>query len=461
MDSLVHNGVLNHQNASGASMIQIRCNYNSSKITQATGHSVDDVNPDSAKRQKRSHSDLTQINTVSAMNASSSNARMGVVPNQNNIFNTLPDDVPNVEVDINNSHRSKASKTRCPPITVAGIGTKHLRQLLSSKEVPQEKYNMKLIKNGVQLIVADKEQFQKSVDVLKQGQIQFFTYLPPEDTPVKIILSGLALYDLEELRSELNCYGVQPVEIKVFSVKKTDVEDDVLYLLHFQKGQVKLNELKKIKALFSTMVSWRYFVKNKSDVVQCHRCQRYGHGKTNCNMLPLCVKCGERHETIQCKLPVKAKLQDKDRSDRSRIRCANCSGNHTANFRGCPVRQDYLKQLEERAARRRIYNTDKLRRRETNVSGGYRPQSTTAGSSRVNNQPNSSGYHQTRQLYADVVRNQSQPAPEFDNGDSTLFSLSEFLSLARDLFQRLRECRNKEQQFQALTELMIKYVYNV
>lgn len=46
------------------------------------------------------------------------------------------------------------------------------------------------------------------------------------------------------------------------------------------------------------------------------------------------------------------------------------------------------------------------------------------------------------------------------SSNSELFSLSEFLSLANDLFTRLSSCQTKAQQFLALSEMMIKYVYN-
>lgn len=437
-------------------MIQIRRDYNKSRNTQATGHSAEDVIPESVKRQKRSHSDLTP-STVCPMDACSSGS-MGTTSNQNNVFNILQDDVNDIEV-VPNLVPNKTTRTigskvfRCPPVTVTGLSTKHLRELFSTKEIPQDKYNMKAIKNGLQLIVSDKEHFLKAVDALKTAQVEYFTYMPSEDVPVKIILSGLPLFELVELKAELKHYDVQPAEVKVFSVRKNSLEDNVLYLLEFRKGQVKLQDLRKVKALFNTIVSWRYFVKNKQDVVQCHRCQRYGHGKSSCNMLPLCVKCGDRHETIQCKLPVKAKLQDKDKSDRSQVKCANCSGNHTANFRGCPVRNEYLKQLEEREMRRRTLNSERHRRYQT--SNEAHQQFTTRS------QQSGGRAQGNQQLYSDVVRINNQTAPQNEDPTSNLFSLSEFLSLARELFQRLRECRNKEQQFLALSELMIKYVYNV
>lgn len=39
--------------------------------------------------------------------------------------------------------------------------------------------------------------------------------------------------------------------------------------------------------------------------------------------------------------------------------------------------------------------------------------------------------------------------------------MSEFLALAREMFDRLASCQTKQQQILALFELTTKYVYNV
>lgn len=368
----------------------------------------------------------------------------------NNIYNRLPNDVGDTYDNTPQNQLlppgpSEPKKFRCPPITVTGKSTKELRQFFSTENVPQDKYQMKVIKNGVQLILGSKQYFHQTISSLKQNGMQFYSYVPAEEIPVKIILSGLSMYDLEELKEELNSNNISPKEVKVFSVKKNGVEDNVLYMLHFEKGTVKLQELRKVRSLFNVIVRWRPYVKNKSDVVQCHRCQRFGHGKTNCNMNPLCVKCGERHESVQCKLPVKANLSESDRNNRAQIKCANCSGNHTANFRGCPARKTYLKSIEDRVT---------VKRKSQNPYTSPQGQSLLSPSVEHHRQPhNNNG----RPRYSDVVRNSEAGGSGMD---PDLFSISEFLSLARDMFLRLQGCRNKMEQFSALSELMLKYVYN-
>lgn len=71
--------------------------------------------------------------------------------------------------------------------------------------------------------------------------------------------------------------------------------------------------------------------------IQCQNCQEYGHTKKYCVLQTVCVVCGDLHQTTSC--PVKAQEEKK---------CSNCGGNHTANYRGCPVYKNLRKKLDEK-----------------------------------------------------------------------------------------------------------------
>ena len=319
---------------------------------------------------------------------------------------------------------------RVPPITVVNLTTKQLREVMTKNDIAQTEYHMKATKTGVKLLCMGEEGYRSAMCGLKTSNIQFHTFTPAAEQPVKIILSGLTVYDVSELEAELVSVGVVPVEVKLFSKKVVGLEESALYLLSFIKGSVKLSELRKVKALFSTIVKWRYFERKSTDAVQCHRCQQFGHGMRNCNLVPLCVKCGEKHLSAECQLPKKADLEHSNRSEtRGFIKCANCSGQHTANYRGCPSRKNYLEKLAKIRAERR------------NPPPPPPPPRSSQG--RPSNSANS---------YAEVLKNQS--------ANNELFSMSEFLSLAREMFDRLAKCQTKQQQLLALFELTTKYVYN-
>ncbi|KAF2344205.1 hypothetical protein FHG87_025039 [Trinorchestia longiramus] len=76
---------------------------------------------------------------------------------------------------------------------------------------------------------------------------------------------------------------------------------------------------------------------------QCFGCQRFGHNAVNCRAAPRCVVCSGAHNSRECPSP----------STRS---CCNCSGNHTANYGGCPkIRQarevEKIRQIQKLSCR--------------------------------------------------------------------------------------------------------------
>ena len=66
--------------------------------------------------------------------------------------------------------------------------------------------------------------------------------------------------------------------------------------------------------------------RRKTSIVQCTRCQSYGHTKTYCTHLFACVKCGWDHNTAEC-----------NKDPATPATCALCGGAHPANYKGCDV----------------------------------------------------------------------------------------------------------------------------
>lgn len=62
----------------------------------------------------------------------------------------------------------------------------------------------------------------------------------------------------------------------------------------------------------------------KNSIIQCTRCQQYGHSKSYCNKPYICVKCGGFHNTKDCK-----------KTKETPAKCALCGGDHPANYKGC------------------------------------------------------------------------------------------------------------------------------
>lgn len=94
----------------------------------------------------------------------------------------------------------------------------------------------------------------------------------------------------------------------------------------------------KVKELPSKVMIW--FIPFKvtlymPSVRQCFQCQRFGHFAKNCNSKSRCLFCSEEHAFKDC--------------PKTRKKCANCKGEHLANYGGCPNFQN-ARKIEHMAA---------------------------------------------------------------------------------------------------------------
>lgn len=72
--------------------------------------------------------------------------------------------------------------------------------------------------------------------------------------------------------------------------------------------------------------------KKRTSIVQCQRCQQYGHTKNYCMRPFRCLKCAESHMTKNC-----------PKVDRTTpATCALCLGPHPSNYKGCEVYKEIL-----------------------------------------------------------------------------------------------------------------------
>jgi len=90
--------------------------------------------------------------------------------------------------------------------------------------------------------------------------------------------------------------------------------------------------------------------RKKNHIVQCTRCQFYGHTKSYCSRPYVCVKCGGEHnETLCTKDPT------------APATCALCGGEHPASYKGCVI----YKNLQQ--ARGKTYRSNHPTATQTSI----------------------------------------------------------------------------------------------
>ena len=91
-------------------------------------------------------------------------------------------------------------------------------------------------------------------------------------------------------------------------------------------------------------------VENRANpsVSQCFKCQRFGHNFYECKATAsTCLRCGEQHRLSECK------------ADKGKPKCSNCSGNHAASYKGCPIYKEEQKKAKEAEEKARKTNQGK------------------------------------------------------------------------------------------------------
>ena len=85
----------------------------------------------------------------------------------------------------------------------------------------------------------------------------------------------------------------------------------------------------------------------RKEVVQCKRCQRYGHTQKYCNHNFRCVKCTGTYLTDQC-----------TKSSKIPVKCLHCQGDHPANYKGCSAYKTlYINKYPKLRAKETINQT--------------------------------------------------------------------------------------------------------
>ena len=138
----------------------------------------------------------------------------------------------------NNSPKER----RPPPIFVLDTLADDVDELLEGLE-----YCLKIGKSSVQVITLNKRNFDKVVKELKLHNFKFYTFEPAEKTPVKVVLQGYKDRPIPELKGHLSDAGIRPREIKVLSRKITVTGTHTLYLLYFDRGTTKMQDLRRTK----------------------------------------------------------------------------------------------------------------------------------------------------------------------------------------------------------------------
>lgn len=238
----------------------------------------------------------------------------------------------------------------CPPIFLFNVNVKSLVEQLSRRE---DKIQFKIINKGnfkSKLYLKDPMVHQEMMRLLKEKNIESYSYTPKQFRSVNLVLRGIHyLTEPSEIKAELDLKVPNTVsEVSKFSTPRSIKEnyDTGLFLVKLIPGK-NAGDLTGLRYILCQSVVWEKPKEFKKEV-QCKRCQRWGHMAKNCARHYTCVKCNGEHGPGECAIP-------RDNSDIEPY-CVNCEKfGHPANWKGCPAYKDYVHRKREllNAARER------------------------------------------------------------------------------------------------------------
>ncbi|XP_055923683.1 mRNA export factor GLE1-like [Eupeodes corollae] len=245
-------------------------------------------------------------------------------------------------------------KEKVPPIRTYRVDLQDLKQVCKSATNGKFLINIlneKEKRYSVQCFSLAEYKLLK--EVLKQATAEFFSYTPKSEKFQTVLLKGISsCTEPEELLAELRQKATDDLDfigVKPFTTVKSRRGGYRLPMfLVTLSPQSSFESVKKIKSLDYQTARWDT-LKRHDGILQCTKCQRFGHANANCNMQLRCVRCGETHKEGECK------LGNERVEDLTLLKCVLCGNQgHPANYRGCPkVQQMKQKQASQKAEKSR------------------------------------------------------------------------------------------------------------
>jgi hypothetical protein len=248
----------------------------------------------------------------------------------------------------NDSKKQKiASESKPPPITIKNATRGDVDEFLTEINADKSQFTLKFTNEGVKVHPKSIDAFKMLRNSLQAGNAKFFTHLLREDQMTKVVLHGLYDMEINELKALLNELDINPSDIKKMSIRKQKYHDHCLYLLYFPKQNAKIliSNLNETTSINYVRIKWELFNHKRKGPIQCNRCMQYGHGGKFCHLDPICIRCGDSHESKNCphlRIPNSNELRDKIPNEV--IRCGLCGQNHTANYSRCEQRIAFIRR---------------------------------------------------------------------------------------------------------------------
>ena len=348
----------------------------------------------------------SQSNRFQALSSSSDDEEE--IVNEPSVVNKNNKGPNSIQVEKNN-----ASTPKPPPIYIQKV--EEISPLKSElNKIAPNKFDLKILSNGeVKVQLHSPTHYIETIKMLKLKSTEYYTYKPKNERGFKIILRNMHYStDMDEIKQELLLQNHKVINIYNI-LQRGSRNPTSLFSIELETSPNN-KEVYSIQYLLNCKISFEP-PHHKRTIPQCSNCQKYGHTKNFCNLNPVCVKCAGKHKTADCK-----KL-----SNDNSTQCALCSGNHTANYKGCEVYKTLKIQRFPKVQNKQL---------DTNTANSD-PKTKPSNVQDHNLLPNSK--IQSQESYASVTSKNTNPPTQSVNND-----FSELKQMMKEMMSQISSMLN-------------------
>ncbi|KAL1124059.1 hypothetical protein AAG570_001829 [Ranatra chinensis] len=233
-------------------------------------------------------------------------------------------------------------KEYVPPIVLNGKPANITQFITDTRKVTEHDIRVRSNGRNTKIIVASRKDYQKVYDLYKERNVQFFSFAFKDDHLKRFVLHDLPetftpeliLAELKRAIPSINSVSQMTKKLENGSMRKLP-----LFIVTTKKD-VTIQSFSQVRAIFYHEYKVEKFRSGGTNVVQCYKCQNFGHINRFCNMPERCVRCGQAHSAKECNETI--------------LKCPNCSENHSAGSLNCKVRHLYIQRNVSRKSPKNV-----------------------------------------------------------------------------------------------------------
>lgn len=247
-----------------------------------------------------------------------------------NKFSELANNKNDNDDDVDDNEAELPSKP--PPIFINNVNNISKMIKCVSSVIANTEFNYKALSDGqVKLNIKSVDSYRKLVKYFDANNLSYHTYQLKTERSFRFVIKGLHYSTkIEDIKADLIYKGHLVRHITNVKSRFTKQPLPMFYVdVDPSNNNKKVYEIREINQCIVQIEP----PKSTNDIIQCHRCQEFGHSKTYCRKSFVCVKCGLGHPTTNCPKDIETPPK-----------CVHCLKQHTASYRGCEVYQNLLKK---------------------------------------------------------------------------------------------------------------------